>query len=74
MPAAYFGYCSNEDYAREQSNLERRFQLSHTIPGTRKLHYFVPISDSTVEVKFYSSSDVSRKERVALAKMLFHRN
>ena len=29
---------------------------------------FVPISGSTVEVKFYSSSDVSREERVALAK------
>ena len=28
----------------------------------------MPISDSTVEVKFYSSSDVSRKERVALTK------
>lgn len=39
IPAAYFGYCSNEDYAREQSSLERRFQLSRTIPGTRKLHF-----------------------------------
>ena len=62
MPAAYFGYCSNEDYAREQNSLERRFQLSRTIPGTRKLHSFVPISDSTVEVKFYSSSDVSQEK------------
>ena len=62
IPAAYFGYCSNEDYAREQSSLERHFQLSRTIPDTRKLHCFVPISDSIVEVKFYSSSDVSRKE------------
>ena len=68
IAAAHFGYCSNEDYAREQSSLECHFQLSHTIPGMRKLHSFVPISDSTVEVKFYSSSDVSRKERVALAK------
>ena len=41
IPAAYFGYCSNEDYAREQSSLERRFQISCTILGTRKLgcHY-----------------------------------
>ena len=53
---------------REQSSLEHRFQISRTIPGTRKLHSFVPISDSTVEVKFYSSSDVSRKERVTLTK------
>ena len=44
-----------------------------TIPGMRKLHYFV-FSDSTVEFKFYSSSDVSRKERAALARMYFHWN
>ena len=68
IPAAYFGYCSNEDYVRKQSSLECRFQLSRTIPGTRKLDSFVSISDSTVEVKFYSSSDVSREKRVALAK------
>ena len=68
IPAVYFGYCSNEDYAREQSSLERHFQLSRTIPGTRKLHSFVPISDSTVEVRLYSASDASRRERVTLAK------
>ena len=68
IPAAYFGYCSKEDYAREQSSLKHRFQLSRTIPSTRKLHSFVLISDSRVEFKFYSSSDVSRKEKVTLAK------
>ena len=68
VPAVYFGYCSNEDYAKERSSLERRFQLSRTIPGTRKLHSFVPISSSTVEVRYYSASDASRKERVTLAK------
>ena len=52
IPAAYFVYCSNEDYAREQSSLERRFQLSRTIPGMRKLHSLVPISDSTMESNF----------------------
>ncbi len=36
IPAAYFGYCTSEDYAREQSSLERRFQLSHTIPAWYK--------------------------------------
>ena len=68
ISAAHFGYCSNEDYRKELSSLEGRFQLSRTIPGTRKLHCFVPVSDSTVEVKFYSSSHTSRKERVALGK------
>jgi hypothetical protein len=68
IPAAYFGYCTSEDYARERSSLERRFQLSRTIPGTRKLHSFVPTSNNIVEVRPYSASDTSRKERVTLAK------
>ena len=68
IPTAYFGYCSNGDYEREKISLEHRFKLSRTIPGTRKLHSFVLILDSTVQVKFYSLSDDSRKERVALAK------
>ena len=41
---------------------------SPTIPGTRKLHSFVSLSDSTVQMKHYSTSDISRKERVSLAK------
>ena len=48
--------------------MEHRFQLSRTIPGTRKFHSLVPILDSTVQVKFYSLSDVSKEERVELAK------
>ena len=68
IPAVHFEYCSSEDYTREQSSLEQRFALSRTIPGTRKLHSFVPLSDSTVQVKHYSTSDISRKERVSLAK------
>ena len=67
VPAVYFGYCSNED-VRERSSMERRFQLSRTIPGTTKLHTFVPISNSTVEVRLYSASDAFRQERVTLAK------
>ena len=35
--------------------LEQRFQLSRTIPGTRKLHSFVPISNSALEVRPYSA-------------------
>ena len=49
------GNCNNEDFSREQ---ERHSQLSRTIPVTKKLYSFVPISES----------DVFRKERVALAK------
>ena len=68
IPAVYFGYCSEQDYEREKNSLGHRFQLSRKIPGTRKFHSFVPILDSTVQVKFYSLSDVSKKEREDLAK------
>ena len=44
VPAVYFEYCSNEDYKREEQNLEQRFKETRTIPGTRKLHSFLPIS------------------------------
>ena len=68
VPAVYFRYCSDEDYERERSSLERRFQLSWTIPSTRKLHSFVPISNSTLKVRLYSAPDASRKKKVTLAK------
>jgi len=58
ITATRFGHYSNENYVKEQSSLERRFQLTRTIPDTRKLHSFVPISNNRVEVKFYSMSDV----------------
>ena len=44
------------------------FHQSRTIPGTRKLHSFVPISTIKVRVRAYSASDTFREERVALAK------
>ena len=61
IPAVHFEYCSSEDYTREQSTVvwsNACFALSCTIPGTRKLHSFVPLSDSTVQVKHYSTSDM----------------
>ena len=56
IPAAHFGYCSKDDYEREAHYLEQRFHQSCTIPGTRKLHSFVPISNRKVRVSFYSNS------------------
>ena len=68
VPAVHFGYCSKDGYEREQQYLERRFHLSRTIPGTRKLHSFVPISNRKVRVSSYSAPDASREERVTLHK------
>ena len=67
VPSAHFGYCSMEDYGKEQCTLERRFHKSHTIPGTRKLHSFVPISNSKLRVSYYSASSTSREERITSA-------
>ena len=64
----HFGYCSMEDYERELHCLEQRFKESRTIPGTRKLHSFVPISNRKMKVSFYSASDTSREEKVILGK------
>ena len=68
IQAANFGYCSNEDYQREEQNLEKRFQNSRTIPGTRKLHSFVPVSNTKVKVRNYSASKTVKEERVSSAK------
>lgn len=66
VPSVHFSYCTVEDYEREQQNLEQRFHISRTIPGTRKLHSFVPLSNNRVKVSRYSASDTSREERVTL--------
>ena len=68
VPAVHFGYCSTDDYQREQHNLEQRFNQSRTIPGTRKLHSFVPASNSKVRVRVFSASDTFKEETVTLAK------
>ena len=68
VPAVQFGYCSTEEYEREQCYLEHHFEQSCTIPGIRKLHSFVPISKGKVTVTVYSASDTSREERVTLSK------
>ena len=44
-------------------NLEQCFHLSCTIPGTRKLHSFVPILNNKVRVSYYSAADTFREER-----------
>ena len=72
VPAVQFSYCSIEaDYKREQNNLEQHFHHSCTIPGTRKLHSFVSISNIKLRVSLYSASDTAKEERVTLGKNNF---
>ena len=66
IPAVVFKYCTLDDYKKEQVLLEERFQQSRTIPGTRKLHSFVPLTRSMLSTKVYSSSITSKAERVTV--------
>lgn len=50
-----FEYCSLKDYKREIGFLDR----SHTIPGTRKLHLFIP---SARKIYFFSAMIVTVKD------------
>ena len=63
IPKVAFCYCCTREYESEKSHLERRFQKSKTIPGTRGLHSFVPTSKNT---RRYSLSDFSKEERVTI--------
>ncbi len=43
-----FEYCSSAEYEEVKDQLEPRFQISGTIPGTRQFHSFVPVSCVTL--------------------------
>ena len=62
IPAMAFKYLNMDDYKSEQILLEQRFKQSRTIPGTRKLHCFIPLSRNKVSTKVYSSSAISKIE------------
>ncbi len=68
IPTVIFDYCSTDDYKREEILLEGRFQRSVPIPGTHKLHSFVPTTKDKVNNKVFSSSNTSsntsKEERV----------
>ena len=64
LSSIHFGYCSMEDYQKECHNLEQRFHKSRTIPGTKKLHSFIPITNSKVRVRYYSTSHTFRRRKL----------
>ena len=47
----FFDYSSVEEYKNKKKNLERRFENCQTIPGTRRLHCFIPQSQDTLLAK-----------------------
>ena len=66
IPEMTFQYLTVDDYKSEQILLEQRFGQSRTIPGTRRLHCFIPLSGNKVSTKVYSSSAISKVERVTI--------
>lgn len=63
-----FRFSSCSDYEQTKQMLETRFASSRTVPGTRKLHSFIPIifSVDTVHVRPFSLSDNSKLEKVTI--------
>ena len=66
IPSASFQYCSVDDYRREEVMLQERFKNSRTIPGTRKLHAFIPVTRNKICTRAYSLAPTSKIERVML--------
>lgn len=64
IPATVFRYCSTEEYEAVKQELKNCFQNSRTIPGTRRLHAFIPLSRHLVAVKLYSNSGEYKEEKV----------
>ena len=64
IQGVHFDYCSLAEYEAEEKNLKERFEKSRTIPGTRKLHSFIPISKTIVSVKSFSSEANGKEEHV----------
>ena len=54
-----------EEYESEKLSLETRFENSRTIPGTRRLHCFIPHSRDTLSMKRYSTSHSSQVQKVS---------
>ena len=64
--AIAFQYLTMDDYKSEMIFLEEHFQQSRIIPGTRKLHCLIPLSRNKLSTKVYSSSAISKIERVTV--------
>ena len=64
IPGTAFRFCSVREYEDVKVQLEDRFQNARTIPGTRKLHSFIPLSRDTVRTRVYSFSTSFKDEKV----------
>lgn len=56
ISATTFKYCTKDEYLAEEITLSTRFEKCRTIPGTRKLHSFVPITTQKLRTQVFSTS------------------
>ena len=61
---SFFGYCTTEEYETELVALRQRFEQTRTIPGTQKMHSFIPQSTDTVEIRQYYTSTEFKVQKV----------
>jgi len=61
-PTIHFEFCTSEDYKRAEAFLQERFQKSRTIPGTQKLHCFVPLTKSHSVPNYIPTQAFKRKK------------
>ena len=57
---------TRKDYEQEAEQLKERISKTRTIPGTQKLHSFVPLSHQLVSVRTFSSASLDRHEFVTI--------
>ena len=65
IPGISFDYSSVEEYESEKRSLETWLENSRTIPGTCRLHCFIPQSQDTLLTKRYSASRASQVQKVS---------
>lgn len=54
-------FCTHDEYTEEEAFLQRRFDKSITIPGTKKLYAVIPFSMTEIIAKSFSNANESPK-------------
>lgn len=56
-----FFYATKEEYEKEAEWLNERLEKTKTIVGTHQFHCYIPTSEDTLNVKFYSEGKYSKE-------------
>jgi len=52
LKSLHFKYCTTNDYSEKETYLKERLKV-RTIPGTPKLHCFIPLSNSIIHTRCF---------------------